>query len=136
MFKLFFFPDDHEPESIINLEAESSTAPMSDSTSIISAEGVGSGILPSIDISEEQIREDDDSCHEKIMTLLAAIKEEFRDSIENLSNVPSTDNDSRCEMMQKLLTNIFENVNFLIFEFFLSRSFSFFPKKIFYKKVW
>ncbi|VDN50090.1 unnamed protein product [Dracunculus medinensis] len=105
--------DDHEPESIINLEAESSTAPMSDSTSIISAEGVGSGILPSIDISEEQIREDDDSCHEKIMTLLAAIKEEFRDSIENLSNVPSTDNDSRCEMMQKLLTNIFENDDLL-----------------------
>uniref|UniRef100_A0A8R1XNE0 SOSS complex subunit A homolog n=1 Tax=Onchocerca volvulus TaxID=6282 RepID=A0A8R1XNE0_ONCVO len=49
------------------------------------------------------------SCEEKIMTLLAAVKEEFREPIENLSSVKNSDNDTRCEMMQKLLSSIFDN---------------------------
>ncbi|CAG9534506.1 unnamed protein product [Cercopithifilaria johnstoni] len=49
------------------------------------------------------------SCEEKVMTLLAAVKEEFREPIENLSNVKNSDNDMRCEMMQKLLSSIFDN---------------------------
>ncbi|MCP9258020.1 hypothetical protein DINM_001184 [Dirofilaria immitis] len=49
------------------------------------------------------------SCEEKVMTLLAAVKEEFREPIENLSNVKHSDNDMRCEVMQKLLSSIFDN---------------------------
>ncbi|KAL3998528.1 hypothetical protein ACH3XW_15410 [Acanthocheilonema viteae] len=49
------------------------------------------------------------SCEEKVITLLAAVKEEFREPIENLSNVKNSDNDMRCEMMQKLLSSIFDN---------------------------
>ncbi|VDP13921.1 unnamed protein product [Onchocerca flexuosa] len=49
------------------------------------------------------------SSEEKVMTLLAAVKEEFREPIENLSNVKYSDNDTRCEMMQKLLSSIFDN---------------------------
>lgn len=52
------------------------------------------------------------SCEEKVMTLLAAVKEEFREPIENLSNMKNSDNDMRCEMMQKLLSSIFDNVSF------------------------
>lgn len=52
------------------------------------------------------------SCEEKVMTLLAAVKEEFREPVENLSNVKNSDNDMRCEMMQKLLSSIFDNVSF------------------------
>lgn len=52
------------------------------------------------------------SCEEKVMTLLAAVKEEFREPIENLSSVKNSDSDTRCEMMQKLLSSIFDNVSF------------------------
>ncbi|VDK51273.1 unnamed protein product, partial [Gongylonema pulchrum] len=51
------------------------------------------------------------SCEEKVMTLLAAVKEEFREPIENLSNARKADTDTRCELMQKLLSTIFDNVS-------------------------
>ncbi|VDN02157.1 unnamed protein product [Thelazia callipaeda] len=49
------------------------------------------------------------SCEEKVMTLLAAVKEEFREPVENLSTAKYSDNDMRCEMMQRLLSSIFDN---------------------------
>lgn len=66
-------------------------------------------------IAEDRGSADDEyglSCEEKVMTLLAAVKEEFREPIENLSNVKKSDNDTKCEMMQKLLSTIFDNVSY------------------------
>lgn len=69
-------------------------------------------------VIEDSVSVDDEfglSCEEKVMTLLAALKEEFREPIENLSCVKNSDNDMRCEMMQKLLSSIFDNVCCIFF---------------------
>lgn len=48
---------------------------------------------------------------EKIMALLPAFKEEFREAIESLATLKSSDNETRCEMMQRLMLCIYENVS-------------------------
>lgn len=50
-----------------------------------------------------------ESCIEKITDLLPALKEEFRDAIESLAQASNTEIDMS-DMMQKLLSNVLENV--------------------------
>lgn len=88
------------------------TAPCSDVVSL--TDGVATA-ENAFEEEESSSAEDEDggTCEEKITTLLAAVKEEFRDAIENLATAASSDNDVRCEKMQKLLSNIFDNDDLL-----------------------
>ncbi|VDM27719.1 unnamed protein product [Toxocara canis] len=52
--------------------------------------------------------EDTEGCDEKITALLAAIKEEFRDGIESLSAASSADNETRCELTNRLMSSLFD----------------------------
>jgi hypothetical protein len=70
--------------------------------------------IPSLPTSDyPTIDEDEDgsfSEDEELTPYFAAMREEFRDAMENLKATPVTDNDERCEQLQKLLMVIFDNV--------------------------
>ncbi len=55
--------------------------------------------------------DDNDDIDNDITPFLVAIREEFRDAVENLHKTPIDDNEERCEMITKLLLVVFENVS-------------------------
>ncbi|MFH4975146.1 hypothetical protein AB6A40_001855 [Gnathostoma spinigerum] len=94
-----------------NLEVDSVSNVSSDLNSV--DDELGTLTVSNNDVDENMMviaeEEEQSSCQEKITALLAAVREEFREAVEALSGAVDSDNDTRCEMMQKLLSVIFDN---------------------------